>query len=411
MKYLPLRIVESLLSIFLIIGCASIYVHGDEIIKSAINIGVFLLIILLSCISFYLLSVEHKLTYKWLVLWFSYFIFFLIPFTLLNNLNYPMGNFFVLQFSLLPGLVFYFQFCRTVGNPRALMLKIDKFINVVAIISLIFWILFSILHISLPTGTIVIDWGPRRLIPSFYGIYFETQPVNFYGLSIIRNTAFFTEGPMYAFILSISLISRIFLFNKSIKSSFLIILTMLTTVTSTSLVVIGLTLFFKYLKDGKRPSVNTFKKILLPFVSIILLIFVAFILEQKTKGGESFGIRMDDIHAAFLTWKSHPFVGNGIGNFQSLINNMNSFRIQFKSPIEIGFSSGLFQVFALGGIFLTIIYIYPFVAFSVRQYKQIGIFSIAFPIILLIIFTFSIISYEWLFLIILAMLYTNSLRN
>lgn len=90
---------------------------------------------------------------------------------------------------------------------------------------------------------------------------------------------------------------------------------------------------------------------------------------------------------------------------------MNSFRIQFKSPIEIGFSSGLFQVFALGGIFLTIIYIYPFVAFSVRQYKQIGIFSIAFPIILLIIFTFSIISYEWLFLIILAMLYTNSLRN
>ena len=410
MRVLPLRIIENIFSFLLIISCATIYAHSTGNLKTLINAGIFIVIILLSCVSFYLLSQQHQLTYKIVLLWIAYFLLFLIPFSILNNLNYPMGSFFVLQFSVLPGLVFYFYFCRTIGNPWSIMQKIDRLIYLIAIFSLLFWFLFSILKIVAPTGTVTTDWGPLRLIPSFYGVYFETQPVSIYGIATIRNTAFFTEGPMYAFVLSVGLTSRIFLLDKTIKSSLLLMVSMITTMTSTAIIVIILTLFFSYLKTSRSQSIIALKQLMLPFFSVILLSVFVFILEQKTQGGESFGVRMDDVHSAIKSWAQHPIIGNGIGNFQSLISNMNSVRIQFKTPIEIGFSSGLFQVFALGGIALTTIYVYPFFAFVVAQFKRNGINAIAFPTILLTVFTSSIVSYEWFFLVIVTMLYANSLK-
>lgn len=409
-KYLPLKLAESMLAFLLVIGCASIYVHTAGVSKLVINLFIILVVILLSAMSFYLLSIEHHLTGKIIGIWISYFILFLVPFSILNNFNYPMGSFFILQFSVLSGLIFYFQLSRQQGNPWSLIIKIDKIVLIVAMMSIIFWLLFSILKIVTPTGFVFTDWGPSRPIPSFYGMYFETQPISFYGISIIRNTAFYTEGPMYAFVLSISLISRLFLLNKSIKNSFPIIIAMFTTLTSTAIVVIIMAIFFKYFNKSKNRTVNTFKNFFFPFFSIVLLSSVIFTLEQKTRGGESFGVRMDDIHSAILAWFRHPFIGNGIGNFQSLISNMDSIRIQLKSTNEIGFSSGLFQIIALGGIMLTTIYVYPMIAFTVSQYKKIGISAIAFPLILLTIFTSSIISYEWLFMVIIVMLYVNSLK-
>ncbi|MBZ1541371.1 hypothetical protein J6K67_08920, partial [Leuconostoc mesenteroides] len=358
-----------------------------------------------------LLLCNHKLTYKLMIIWLSYFVFFLVPFTILNNLNYPIGIFFIVQFSLLPGMIFYFQFCLENNNPWSLLIKIDRIIYIVAIISLICWFMFSILKLVNPTSYVYTDWGALRAIPSFYGIYFETQPVSVYGISIVRNTAFFTEGPMYAFVLSISFIFKMFLFKKNIREIIVIIFAMLSTITSTTLIIIILVVFFKYLKNSKNHLVNTFKYALLPIFIIIFLITIVVVLEKKSQGGESFGIRVDDIHAALLTWLKHPFIGSGIGNFESLIADMNTTRTQFKTPIEIGFSSGLFQVLALGGLPLTFVYVYPIVAFAIRQHSKRGVYALAFSSIVIVIFITSIVTYEWLFMILLIMLYVNSLRE
>ena len=71
----------------------------------------------------------------------------------------------------------------------------------IAVLSVIMWILCSLIKVIPPTGTIPFNWtavnGVYSFIPTYGHIYFETQDINlpFIG-NIIRNTAVFTEAPM-----------------------------------------------------------------------------------------------------------------------------------------------------------------------------------------------------------------------
>ncbi|WP_394206274.1 hypothetical protein [Lactococcus chungangensis] len=402
-----INFMEYLLSIIIVIEFASVYSHFDSYVSNILNVFTIMILLLLIVTSFLYLTAGHKISAKLLLIIVSYYIFFVFPFIFMNNRMYPIGSLFVLQLFLLPLMLFYFEMCFLINNPWSLLDKICKIIYIVAIISMFFWLLCSVFKVISPTGTVTTDWGPKRQIPSYYGVYFETQPINFGSIDTVRNSGIYTESPMFAFTLSLCYGFRVFIQKKSARSNILLILSMISTMTSTSVIILlgsALVVFLENTKFNKK-----IQFLIGPLILIIVIYLLYLIALQKITTGESFSVRMDDVHAAFLAWLQNPLFGNGIGNFESLINKMSSARTALQSHLYIGFSSGFMQILALGGIFLELIYTIPIFAFGIANHSKYGFYGFVFSGMILILFFNLIISFEWLFLILLPMLFSFSI--
>lgn len=402
-----IKISEKLVAFMLVIDFASIYTHSSDELSVIINSATIFSLLFLSFVSFFLLLKFKLLDNTAILFMLLYYLIFLLPFIIFNNQRFNIGLSFVLQFAIIPLLFFYFDLCVKIDRKWIMLEQINCFIKVISIISIFCWLLFSVFKVMSPTNFVITTWGPLRYIPGYFNIYFETQPISILDLSLVRNTAIFTEGPMYAFILSISLLSNTFLLKKRLLKSKWIILAMITTFTTTSIMVLTFVIFF-YISKNRFKKYSTTKILtnLVLFLTSLAIITIA--LYYKVNNGSSVSIRADDIHAALLDWSRYPIFGNGIGNFNSLIQNMNMSRIDFSDPNTIGFSSGLFQVLALGGLYLVSFYILPFILFIKKSHD---VSYYLFSLSLIVLFIFSIVSYEWLFLTIIIMLYAYSFEG
>lgn len=398
-------LLEWAITIVLAMGFASVYVHYSTLIYNLYNICIFLLLLSVATLSFGYLIAKHQVRVTSLLMILGYYLCFLMPFALFNNRLYAMGILFILQMSVVPLLFFYFDLCNLLGTPWRLLQRLCRVISVIAGISLICWLVFSICRIGSPTQYLQIDWGASRKIPAFWGIYFETQSIKVFGNEVIRNSGIYAEAPMFSFILSFNLVSRLFILKQHLIHNIVLVLAMLSTLTTTAtliLLIAGFATLLLKINDGWLLTIS------LLVVGMVVAMTVYFVLTQKFSAGDSLKIRLDDIQAGIKDWYRHPLTGNGIGNFESLINEMNPARTQFATTAEIGYSSGFFQVLALGGLALAGFYTLPMVAFAIKQRHVLGIGAALLSGVMMLLFINAIVSYEWLFLVIISYLYAFS---
>ena len=159
---------------------------------------------------------------------------------------------FVTWFNVLPAikfsftiLLFLFFFIIQESNERSeVLLKYRNVVFIIALVSLFFWLLGSILHFLHPSGIVQSVWtGDPKVVPSYYGFYFETQKL--YG--VIRNTAIFTEAPMSSLHFSIAMLVEVYVDKKkSLFKIFLFSIAILSSFSTTGIILLIVVYYINY---------------------------------------------------------------------------------------------------------------------------------------------------------------------
>ncbi|CAJ1226839.1 hypothetical protein LZY01_13210 [Levilactobacillus zymae] len=291
----------------------------------------------------------------------------------------------------------------TSGAGGRLLVVFRNIVLCLAVLSLFFWLL-SILGV--PTNSeSTIAWGTEHSIPGYFHIHFIAQgSVNFLGIDTIRNTGIFVEAPMYSYILSLAFLINLFVSKSGYNWITLTLGIALLTTTSTTGVIIAFlaVAYYEFVVVDRESAVL---KVLIFLVGISALIFsVIRILSDKIdpNWNSSSSIRFNDIVAGFLAWKDHPWMGNGLGNYTTIIQYMDSRRLIGLT----GYSSGAMEVLAYGGVLGLMFYVIPTVLSLVYSKRILGLSLISF-----VLFVFTIVDGTYIYLLLLCYFWAGYLTR
>ena len=255
---------------------------------------------------------------------------------------------FLGRYGLLPFVVFTFLLDLPAKDKYYVFKKFADLVAVITFISIFFWLFGSTLKILKPNSLFSYDWGQTVSVNSYYGLYFETQFVDWIGIDwFYRNTSIFVEGPMFCLVLILAIMFILTcpteFKHKKIELAVLCI-GLITTFSTTGLLFLGLLVLLYFYKE---PKLRIFLLIILPVTIIAGIYFLI-----KKSGTGSFFLRLDDYVAGFKTWISKPLFGYGFGKFDAVIENMSR-------DDNIGFSNSIFAVLVQGGIVYGLLFIVP----------------------------------------------------
>lgn len=377
------RILEYLLVFCIILEFNTPYLIFPEVKRM---IQVFPIFILLGL----LIISNYSITKKVNILVFIYLVGALFPMLALRDHNYP---FYIIRYVLiLPLLWMYLSHRKEFGSSvyNSLFLKYSNVMVIIAVASLVMWFLCSILQVVPATSFFPYEWGSSiDFIPTYWGVYFETQSVAPLGEKIWRNTGIFNEGPMYNMALCVAFIIEYFIqpFRSKTKLWILAIAIFTTFTTTGQFFLMGIGIWSVFNRMGRR------YRILLLLVVPILLYFgyvVAgtLLANKKATGGEdSMNLRTEDITWCMEAGMEHPMLGVGLTlrEGESLWHGKT-----------LGRSNSLFAVFARGGLFVLILYIgalllIPYLYY--RKYKDPKWFYAMFCFFLVFTVTVSFLNY------------------
>lgn len=276
-----------------------------------------------------------------------------------------------------------------------LFIKFSNIVAVIAIISLFFWFLGSTLELIPSTAIIPNSWAGDRFIPTYFGVYFETQEAmaTSGAESMIRNSGIFNEAPMYNMILCTALSIEMFLHQKiSVKRIILLTLTILSTISTTG----GVFMFIVYAIKAYNSFASNYKLqmiLLLPIFILMGVFSINNILDNKKETGEySYNSRSHDIVKCIEVGIENPIAGVGI-----------MYKAAYAESNFFGFSNSLFGVFAHGGFYFLLLYLFPFLIIPLillLKYKNSsigGIFLSYFGV-----FSFTVSEYKVLTIFVIA---------
>lgn len=287
-----------------------------------------------------------------------YLLFYLAVTSFYNYKNFLLGFVLVTFCS-------YFLCANLVRRNQIKVLAL-AYCNVMyffAVISLICWLFGSVLGV-LP-GRILThyNWANTTYNTyTYFFLYFENpvQAVNMFGHLLIRNTGIFTEAPGYASALTLALGIELFWpeFRKNKRYKWIIIVTLLTTLSTKGFIVLGILLVISivnYIKEkGNRNKGLKFIGFVLFVLISIGVVYIIRIIMYDKMSTQSYGIRYDDLISCIKTWITHPFFGVGYGNVSSVLENSG---IVYRKVQSI--SMGLLVVLAEGGLYLLAFYALP----------------------------------------------------
>lgn len=317
----------------------------------------------------------------------------------LNVVNGQYSRYVKLYIVFLPLCFLYFMMLKSKRiNGKMIFLKFSNIVVCLAGISLFFWCLGSIMGIIDYTIMIPNTWGGDRFIPTYYGLYFETQnalATSESTESIIRNSGIFNEAPMHNFVLCFALSIELFLREKfSFIKSLVLLVTIFTTLSTTGFLVLLFLISCKlYIVYGAK--VRRYFVLVIPLLFLLLLYLTSGILENKKETGESsYSARSEDIIRCIEVGLENPILGVG------LFHEGDEFG---KKENRFGFSNSLFGIFAHGGFYVSSLYfcalfIFPFIIF--RKTKDKGLLTMQMCFFLL--FTFTLSQYRYLTLFVLC---------
>lgn len=377
------RILEYLLVFCIILEFNTPYLIFPEVKRM---IQVFPIFILLGL----LIISNYSITKKVNILVFIYLVGALFPMLALRDHNYP--SYIIRYVLILPLLWMYLSHRKEFGSSvyNSLFLKYSNVMVIIAVASLVMWFLCSILQVVPATSFFPYEWGSSiDFIPTYWGVYFETQSIAPLGEKIWRNTGIFNEGPMYNMALCVAFIIEYFIqpFRSKTKLWILAIAIFTTFTTTGQFFLMGIGIWSVFNRMGRR------YRILLLLVVPILLYFgyvVAgtLLANKKATGGEdSMNLRTEDITWCMEAGMEHPMLGVGLTlrEGESLWHGKT-----------LGRSNSLFAVFARGGLFVLILYIgalllIPYLYY--RKYKDPKWFYAMFCFFLVFTATVSFLNY------------------
>lgn len=377
------RILEYLLVFCIILEFNTPYLIFPEVKRM---IQVFPIFILLGL----LIISNYSITKKVNILVFIYLVGALFPMLALRDHNYP--SYIIRYVLILPLLWMYLSHRKEFGSSvyNSLFLKYSNVMVIIAVASLVMWFLCSILQVVPATSSFPYEWGSSiDFIPTYWGVYFETQSIAPLGEKIWRNTGIFNEGPMYNMALCVAFIIEYFIqpFRSKTKLWILAIAIFTTFTTTGQFFLMGIGIWSVFNRMGRR------YRILLLLVVPILLYFgyvVAgtLLANKKATGGEdSMNLRTEDITWCMEAGMEHPMLGVGLTlrEGESLWHGKT-----------LGRSNSLFAVFARGGLFVLILYIgalllIPYLYY--RKYKDPKWFYAMFCFFLVFTVTVSFLNY------------------
>lgn len=343
-----------ILVFLIILDCRSVYVH-----MLGVDIGNIIIIAIVILISLLILYYNNgKFRLKLLMFIFSYYVYISILYFLIVNQN--KISFISKYMIIFPLLIIYFFEIRKDGIIE-LFKKYSNVIVIISIISLFFYIFGSLLNIINPTGKVTIEWGNIKSINTYFFMHFDIQIDKIFSIRLIRNTAIFTEAPMYALHLLIALFATLFYYKKINKFKISIILISIATSLSTSAILLGTFLvILRYITKLKKSNI---KILFIPFILCVGCYFAVNIFMDKTTTS-SYSIRIDDIRAVLYAIKDKYILGTGFMNNDSALEYMSAFR-----SYNTGLSSAFLIVLLNGGIYFSSFYLLPLTIAFIKSIK------------------------------------------
>lgn len=280
---------------------------------------------------------------------------------------------------------------------------------ILAVISLVCWMLVSIFKFLPVTGYTEYFWGGNRLVGNFLKIYFESQDYNFMGKVIDRNSGIYPEAPMYAFVLIVASAYGYFIRGDRGKKIICLIITMFSTLSMTAIIMAVFIILCYTVKEFKSKYKFTLGIILVPMVILTFAYLIVQLLSFKSSNDTlSTSLRFDDLNAGYQLWLSHPYLGAGMDNLEALQQYMSADRLYtYLGVNQAWYSLGWSSILAYGGIYLTVIYSYPLLkslVLGISYDNSIWIFSVVIIVSLFILIVYG----SPLFIFILAYLWINS---
>ena len=312
---------------------------------------------------------------------------------LITNYKLVSGS----KFILATATILSYYYLSDVMERKEVLLRYRNVVLLVAAFSMICWFIFSILKIGSPSTHVFSTWtntGDPKPVPSYYGIYFESQILH----GFVRNTAIFTEAPMASLQFSIGFLIE-FLVNDRVNPFNRIIFT-LAILSTTSTTGILLILFFWLYTIIKAKNYNTIialiKVTILP-VALIAAVIVANVMLTAKMGESSGSIRTDDFIVGMKAWSHRPLFGNGFTNAEAIKAFMGGWR-----SYNTGFSNSITQLLAQGGLYMFLLYMLPILSnfqnfFCHRKYR---VFLVGF----LYLFIFTVFTYQYVLILLVAFL-------
>ena len=341
---------------------------------------------------------------------------YLIIFLFITDFGHKI---FLRDAIVLLALVLYYFLVEDIQEVPGLLLRYEEVVTVVAVFSVICWLVFSVFRLLPPSGEAMTWWnGTDHFtgVDSFYGVYFEPQRGQIFGLIMIRNCGFFTEGPMASLHFSIALLINLFLRKKT--SWIRVVLQLIaigSTMSATGYVVAAIALVckvllilfrsvrFRQLKKAARTGIKIGIAIL---VLGVLAVCVFLVLARADS--VSWLIRVEDMTAAIKAWLDKPLTGNGIYNFDAVKAHFPGSRATYA-----GFSctTALGTILADGGLLFGFLYLGAFIYAIVKAIRNKEPELLIFAVLILIIFTMTIVPYDYiiLFLFLFMAVYKNGL--
>jgi hypothetical protein len=288
--------------------------------------------------------------------------------------------------------------CTNKQKMLSLFLKYENLMVIIAVVSLFFWIVGSVLRILHPTGYVYSNWTGTGAVcarSSYYNFYFETQSY----FNVKRNSAIFTEGPMAAFNFAIALMINVSINEHSkMKKRIILMIALASTLTTTGFVVLLIVIAYLYFDNAGK---GKFTKILKWFIAPIVVLFIGLIgytiVYDKVTNTNSGATRLDDIIAAIKVWKSYPILGAGWQNSEMIVSQMKGTRY----GINTGFSSGAMQLLANGGLYLFLPVLLSVIAGIYRAKKKNDKKLLLFIVVWSFLYLVSVVTYQYINVIII----------
>lgn len=316
----------------------------------------------------------------------------------------PLG--FVAKYMIaVPLLLFIFWVDSECS--KSILHKYTDLMCIVAVISILFWVLVSQLHLLRPTTFFYVNWGRPYRYPAYWYIYVERQVEIFFGMRIKRNIAFFTEAPMYSASLVMALALEVFVGEKNKLKICLLYIAIITTFSTTGLLM-GILIFLMNFFQLKADTKNKFWVKLMLGTIVVGVGSIAFyaIFMQKVSAGGSWSGRLLSIAEGYKVMKDNPLYGCGYRSFKAYLKYMPAYRANANMGTG-GSASGIGSLMGQCGLILTGFYINAFgiAIFNAKKKKDLG--RLFLSSIVLIILFFAVIQYTFIMLLFIVSFYSQ----
>ena len=395
-------VLESILAFLMVLECNTVYQRMTSI-HLRLDWACILVVLLLVFTSKISRIGRKNIVYVGILL--SFLSLYLILTLSKSNIT----SFISLFILLFPMLLIYLNGKKDIRRIFTIYEKISTIIIYLTALSTIVWASSEIFHLMQPNISLRISWGTERIVNGVLGLFFQCQRDTSFGFgTFYRNSGIFCEAPMFSLVISFALIYELFIRKTKGKARIIVLcIGILSTVTSSGIIMLGVCIALQYWRQirYKRTKIR-----ILYISSVIIIIPLAYYLfrelfEAKSSTG-SYSIRMLDYYIGFETFLNSPITGSGFNNLANLIQNKTSLILRFGLNVtDSGFSNSISAVLGQGGLFLFVIYLYPYIRAFWIKIRVDHIDYHSWIISFLVLFTIAIFYAKCLMIYFLALAY------